>query len=192
MKRRRPKDKARRRRTERREKRRRSSSTPRPAPVTDESEYELPAIPGVRIDPPERERCFESIHVGESFRRVADPYRALGVDPAAGSSPEEIRAAWCRAIELHPPEREPERAREVTAARDRLLAPERFVERRIGVLYPPDPAAHGLPVPAGPPAPAERLPARARLLGQLALYALLEEELRDEKPPLPRQGELPF
>jgi len=154
--------------------------------------YEVPAVPGVRVDPPERERCFEPIHVGEGFRRVDDPYRALGLDPAAGSTPEEIRAAWLRAIELHPPEREPERARELTAARDRLLAPERFVERRIGVLYPPDPAAHGLPGPAGAPPPAERLPARARLLGQLALYAFLEEELREGRPTLPKQGELPF
>ncbi|MEW6071464.1 MAG: hypothetical protein AB1726_02570 [Planctomycetota bacterium] len=188
MARRKEKDRARRRRAERKRKRGPSRSPGAIARAfgVRSSEEALP------LDPPAPERCFAPVHVEAGLRRVADPRLVLGLDPAAPLSPAEVRAAWRRGVEAHPPEAEPDLARALTAARDRLLAPERSIERRLGVLRAPDPAAYGLPVDAAPALAPDGLDARVRLLGQLALYALLEEELGGEKGASPGQMELPF
>lgn len=145
------------------------------------------------LEPPGLSRCHPPIDVELGPRRVPDPYVELDLDPDAAHTPEDIRTAWRRAIERHPPEREAEKARALTAARDRLIAPEKVFERKLGRLHAPDPEAFGLPVER-PPAPEEgKLGSRARLLGQLALYAILEEELAEEGPTRKeRQQELPF
>ena len=149
-------------------------------------------IPG-SLDRPEFARDTPPIHVEHGLRRVPDPYLELGLEPDGAHTTEDVQAAWRRAIERHPPEREPEIARALTTARDRLLAPDKVIERRLGVLYPPDPEAYGLPTEAGPRTSSDRLSSRTRLLGQLVLYALLEEELSGEKPERREtQTELPF
>jgi hypothetical protein len=185
-------DRARRRRERRKDKRREarreqqresSSST-----LTPFREQDFP------VDPPDLQRCFPAVHLDPSLRRIPDPLALLGLDPRAPHTADEIRSAWRAQIERHPPEREPERARELTAARDRLLAPERVLERRLGTLHAPDPRAYGLPVgPTEPTKSSTKATSRARLLGQLVLYALLEEELADRNPSTgPRQDALPF
>lgn len=183
-------DQARAKRAARRRKRR--QARPARSGASEPAEYEVPPPSAHSLVPPDLARCFPPVHIGEGLRRVPDPYALLGLDPSEAPDPARIRAAWHRALERHPPEREPEIARSLTAARDRLLAPERVIERLFGVLHPPDPAAHGLPVETIPSAPPHQLPSRTRLLGQLALYALLEKEFRNDAPPPPAQRELPF
>ncbi len=188
-------DRARRRRERRKEKRRetsrgeqREASSRSSSTLTPFRQHDLP------IDPPARERCFPPVHVDPALRRIPDPHALLGLDPHAPHTADEIRSTWRTKIELHPPEREPDLARDLTAARDRLLAPERILERRLGTLHAPDPRAYGLPIElATPTKSSPKVPSRARLLGQLVLYALLEDELTDRKPSTePRQDSLPF
>ena len=179
-------DKKRREREKRRGKRHRS-------PRGEDHARARARVTRAEIDPPDLERCAPPIHVDTGLHRVPDPYELLGLDPLASPTTDDVRRAWQRAIERHAPERAPEKARALTAARDRLLAPERFLERRLGVLHPPDPAAHGLPVEPLAVQRSERLPARTRLLGQLVLYALLEDELSGHRrASRPRQTDLPF
>ena len=144
------------------------------------------------LAPPDLARCYPPIHVEQGARRVPDPWLQLGLESDGAHTLEEVREAWRRAIEQHPPEREPEIARALTDARDRLLAPEMVIERRLGVLRSPDPKAYGLPVESRPKSPGGQLGSWPRLLGQLCLYALLEEELTEGGPKRSVQEELPF
>ena len=127
------------------------------------------------------ERCRPPVHVTASLVRVRDPLEVLGLDPTRRASREEVLASFRAAIDAHPPEREPEVARELIEARDRLARPERVLERELGVLYPPDPASYGLAAlataRAGEPKVEATLPSHPRLLASLVLYALLEAEL---------------
>jgi len=109
------------------------------------------------------------ITIDATGKPVNDPYAELGVPRDADE--QTILAAWRARIVEQPPERDPEGARRLLEARERLLDPTRVIERALGTLHVPDPTAFGLSAPAGP---AEVLTTRERLVGQLALYALLE------------------
>lgn len=140
-----------------------------PAPAAHESVPRLPSL-----DPPEPRRCLPAITIDATGKAVEDPYTVLGV-PHDADAPT-ILAAWRAGVVERPPERDPEGARRLLEARERLLDPARVIERELGTLHVPDPAAFGLPTPAGPP---EVLAPRERLVGQLALYVLLEATERD-------------
>lgn len=127
------------------------------------------------IDPPAPERSAPPIHLDAAGRVVDDPYAVLGVD--RGADEEAILAAWRRKILEHPPERDPEGARRLQEARARLLDPSKVIERELGAIHIPDPAAYGLE--SSRARADEKLPALTRAVGQLALYALLEELLAD-------------
>ncbi len=119
--------------------------------------------------------CHPPIHVGADRTIVADPFTVLGLPP--GATPEAIQTAWRNAMLEYPPEQHPDKATTLRQARDRLLAPERFIERELGVLHVPRPEAFNLSVSTEAP---EKLDALGRLLGQAALYALVEEALWGE------------
>lgn len=135
------------------------------------------AVPGI-------EGCHPAVHVTASLVRVRDPLEVLGLDPTRRASREEVLAAFQKAIDAHPPEREPEVARELIEARDRLTRPERVLERELGVLYPPNPAHYGLAAVAAAAVGEQKvdpmLPSHPRLLASLVLYTLLEAELDAE------------
>lgn len=67
--------------------------------------------------------------------RAIDPYETLGVGREAGD--EEIKRAYFRLVREHPPEREPERFREVRAAYDRIRTAERRSATNLFLLQPP-------------------------------------------------------
>lgn len=160
---------AERRRQQKRGERNARKAAPRgPAPVVDAS-VRLPPL-----DPGDPQRCFPAIHVDRAGRVVGDPHVVL--DVPVGADEETVRAAWRAKILDRPPERDPEGARRLLDARERLLDPNRILERELGVLHVPMPEAFGLPPTKST---AERLPAHDRLVGQLALYALLEAMERD-------------
>jgi hypothetical protein len=175
-------DRARRRREEKRAQRAQRSSSAgssghRPESVTSVSSQTMSPYGAVRAI----ERCHPPVHVTSSLVRIRDPLEVLGLDPTRRASREEVLAAFRAAIEAHPPEREPEVARELIEARDRLARPERVLERELGVLYAPNPAHYGLATAAtaaaAEPKAASLLPSHARLLASLVLYTLLEAEL---------------
>lgn len=123
------------------------------------------------LHPPLPERCLPPVYVRGDGVAVPDPRRELGL-PEGPITPDEVRAAWRQALLDRPPERDPRGAELAREARDRLLNPDQLLDRELGVLHVPDPRAWGLI--AEPPSP---LTSEARLLGQLALYCLVEEEL---------------
>lgn len=127
------------------------------------------------IDPPEPARCLPAVHLDAAGKVVPDPYTELGVPRDAND--EAVLAAFQTHILERPPERDPEGARRLLDARERLLGEEHLLERSLGVLHVPDPAAFGLPTP---PSDESLLPVRERIVGQLALYALLEASLHDD------------
>lgn len=156
--------------------------------------YETSALGAV----PGAERCQAPIYLTPRMQPTADPLATLGLDPARRPTRAEIEAAYRTALAAHPPEREPEAARDILDARERLTRPSRILERELGVLYVPDPRRYDLPCEAPPkpkPEPAKRkaspapaalaadepegalAPSRPRLLASLALYALVEDEL---------------
>jgi hypothetical protein len=120
------------------------------------------------IDPPEPQRCLPAVTLDATGKSVDDPYALLGVTRDADEPA--IMAAWRARIVECPPERDPEGARRLLEARQRLLDPARVIERELGALHVPDPDQFGLPAPET----GVMLSARDRLVGQLALYALLE------------------
>lgn len=133
-------------------------------------------------DVPGFDLCREPLHYGKELAPTANPLVTLGLDPTRRATEGEVRAAFQRLIAEHPPERSPEVARAAIDARDRLLRPERALERELGVVYVPDPAKYGLASQAGEgaaasPAAPKVLPSEGRLMASLALYALLEAEL---------------
>jgi hypothetical protein len=125
------------------------------------------------LHPPAPDRCRPPVRVDAEGRRVPDPCALLGLDPTE-RDPERIRAAWREAMIQVSAEQDPAGALALRAARDLLLDPAQLDARELGVLHAPDPARWGLPLPA---AHGRTLSQEARLLGQLALYAMLEEEL---------------
>jgi hypothetical protein len=173
----------------------------------------LPRVPGRRpplaIPPhevsaygnvPGIDRCHPPVHVSRECLPVPDPIAVLGLDPKRRHAPEEVAAAARAALLAHPPEREPEAARDILDARDRLVRQERVLERELGALYVPRPAAFDLPtdppprqapqpkpvkltgleVPSEPEPAGVLAPSYPRLLASLALYALLAEELEGQ------------
>lgn len=128
------------------------------------------SLPEAPLVPPRPERC-RRVRVGPEGR-VEDPWEVLGLDPGE-RDPERIRASWREAALAHAPERDPDGARRVREARDLLLDPKRFLERELGELHVPDPAAWELPVAAA----SSQLDPRARLAAQALLYILVEDEL---------------
>lgn len=155
---------AERRRQQKRGERNARKTAPRgPAPLADAG-VRLPPL-----DPGDPRRCFPAIHVDLAGRVVDDPRATL--DVPVGADEDTIRAAWRAKLLDRPPERDPEGARRLLDARERLLDPKRILERELGVLHVPMPEAFGLPPTKST---TERLPAHDRLVGQLALYALLE------------------
>jgi hypothetical protein len=122
------------------------------------------------------------VYVTSRLVHVRDPLEVLGLDTQRRASHADVHAAFRAKIDAHPPEREPEVAREVIEARDRLLRPERAIDRELGVLYPPDPAQYGLGAAlatAEAPRVEATLPCYPRLVASLVLYALLEAELEE-------------
>lgn len=133
-----------------------------------------PREPGVvdrlpSIDPPDPQRCLPAVFLDATGKAVEDPWAELGVPRDADEAA--ITAAWKARIVERPPERDPEGARRLLEARERLLDPSRVIERELGSTHVPDPDAFGLP--SAEPA-VDMLSVRERLVGQLALYALLE------------------
>lgn len=66
-----------------------------------------------------------------------DPYAVLGIERKATAG--EIKAAYFSMVRAHPPEREPDRFKQVRAAYERLRDPERRVESDMLLLveWPP-------------------------------------------------------
>lgn len=126
--------------------------------------------------PPSPHSCLPPVFI-DARGAVPDPWATLDL-PTGTLDPEGVRAAFLTAVQARPPEADPRGAQRLREARDRLIEPERLLDRELGVLHLPDPAAHALPPPvanaAGP------LPPEARLIGQLALYTLVEEALWTE------------
>lgn len=75
---------------------------------------------------------------------LADPYATLGVDRSADD--EAIKRAYFARVREHPPEREPDRFREIRAAYDAIRTPDRRQRTNLFLLQPP------------PPLPARRAP----------------------------------
>ncbi len=118
--------------------------------------------------------CYPPVFVSADRSVVADPLALLGL--SSDPTPEAVREAWREAMLSHPPEQHPEKAAALRKARDRLLDPERLIERELGVLHVPRPEAFGLPADVEDD---DHLDALGRLMGQAMLYALVEEELWD-------------
>lgn len=134
--------------------------------------------PGGRVAAPDPRTLRPPVHFTADGERIDAPEQVLGL--AAGNrDPAQVRAAWTKRLREHPPEQDPEGARRLREARDRLLDPKRLIERELGVLRVPDAQAWGLPT--SPLAEdAGLLDAQARLLGQAALYVLVEDALMRE------------
>lgn len=141
-------------------------------------EFDLPSavhLPEARLTPPRPERLLPAVYVDAQGEVVPDPREVLSLPPGPVDA-EAVRAAWLAATRARPPERDPEGARRVREARDRLIAPERWLERELGVLQVPNADAWGLA--AAPPQTAGgRLDAEGRLAGMAVLYALVEDAL---------------
>ncbi len=65
----------------------------------------------------------------------ADPYQVLGISRRAGD--EDIKRAYFALVRQHPPEREPEKFREIRAAFDMLRSQERRARTDLFLLQPP-------------------------------------------------------
>lgn len=125
---------------------------------------------------PDTSRCHPPVHFDAAGHVLEDARALLGL--GAGPLTEaEIREAWRKKLIEHPPEQDPEGARKVREARDRLLDPERVFERLLGELRVPDAAAYGLSDAALAAQDDGTMDAMARLGGQAMLYALVEDAL---------------
>jgi len=124
------------------------------------------------------------VWVGAGGMRLADPFIALGLDPAAPVTKETVKSAFRAALAAAPPEQHAERTRQLVEARDLLLQPKQVLTRLVGDLRVPN-AKHFVPGHEPLPAPKARhgaavktdWSARSRLVAILTLYALLEAEL---------------
>jgi hypothetical protein len=133
-----------------------------------------PVEPAWPLRPPALDRASAPIYVAADGTVVPDSHVLLGLNHEV-TDPERVREAFRVAILARPPERDPRGAEQLREARDRLTLPDRLLDRELGVLYVPEPEAWGLPSPL-PEQPGVLRP-EARLLGQLALYCLVEEAL---------------
>lgn len=118
------------------------------------------------------EGCLPPVFLDSSGGVIQDPRARLGLAPGPCTE-SDIRGAWRRTLLACPPEQDPEGARLAREARDRLIDPERFLERELGVLHVPSPTAAEAPTSAF-------LDRGARLAGMAVLYTLVEEELWPE------------
>jgi hypothetical protein len=134
-------------------------------------------FPDPPLTPPRHDRLQDPVHFDRTGQTIESPRALLGLD-AGERDPERIRAAWLEKLRLNPPEQDPEGARRLRDARDLLLDPQRWIERELGVVAVPDARAWGLPEPSERPVD-DRLDCEGRLLGQLVMYALLEDTLLD-------------
>lgn len=129
------------------------------------------------LTPPALDRCRPPVFIDHHGRAQDDPRAVLGL----GDGPlneDLVRARFREGLLTHLPESDPAGAERVRRARDRLLDPDQLLVRELGVLHVPDAAAWSLELPVQS---ADRgLRADARLLGQLALYTLVEEALWNE------------
>lgn len=64
-----------------------------------------------------------------------DPYAVLGLERSAGS--DEIRRAYFGLVREHPPERHPEKFKQIRAAYERINTPERRARTDLFLLQPP-------------------------------------------------------
>lgn len=152
----------------RKQKRKGISSAPRAAEgVSDEFPEDL--------EPPEAQRCLPPIFVDRNRAIIPDPRSTLGLATNRTPTEAEVRDGWRKTLMDHPPEQDPEGARLAREARDRLLNPDYFLERELGVLHVPDPRQWPLPAPEPP-----RLDATRRLTAETLLYALVEDALWDQ------------
>ena len=135
---------------------------------------EAPIQPDLPLRPPAPERAWPPVFVAADGTAVPDSHALLGLAPEV-TAPDAVREAFRVAILATPPERDPAGAERLREARDRLILPDRLLDRELGVLHVPSPEAWGLPSPL--PEPPGVLRPEARLLGQLALYTLVEEAL---------------
>jgi len=150
------------------------------------------AVPAALLGPCRKQRCLPPLHVDRHGRPVPDPWQSLGLQPRDGSVPhDEVRAAYRQRLLAAPPESDPQRARLLREARDRLCDPRQVLDRELGVLHLPDPQAWDLPGEDESSAEDGLLPAADRIVGQLFLYALLEDRL-GQHAPVAMQTELPF
>lgn len=133
-----------------------------------------PQAPVRAIDPPLPERLRPPVYVDAQGHPIPDPFETLGI-PRGTTDESTIRAAFREETIAHPPEQEPERARQIREARDRLIEAPRFLEREALELRVPDPDAWQLGE-----TPKPRVDTWARLMGQAALYALVEDALSSE------------
>src|SRR5690606_26375107 len=122
---------------------------------------------------PSADGC-RQIFVDARGAATPDPWSLLGLSPQAQIDEDTVRAAWVRQLEAHPPEQDPEGARLLREARDRLLSVDHLYERKFGLLTLPEVEPLDLPAPRQTDEDASRLPARARILGQLVVYAIVE------------------
>jgi len=132
---------------------------------------------------PHPERCLPPVYVANGGQVIEDPRTVLGL-PTGPLDEQTVRAAWRQALVAHPPEQDPDGARRIHEARDRLVDPKEWLARQLGVLHVPDPEAWDLSSTDPPEATTDRLDAKTRLLGEAVLYALLEAEL-DHNPQEP-------
>lgn len=153
---------------------RRAEAQQRRQAVTGGATKALTAAPKP-FDPPRPATLGPPVYVTASGETIPDPHTTLGLTPGE-RDPEVIRRAWRQALIDHPPEQDPEGSRLVREARDRLLEPTRLIEREVGVLRAPDPAAWRLPTEPPPP-PKRQISLMDRMTGQAVLYALVEDEL---------------
>ena len=153
--------------------RRRHSAPAGPGP----ERTRAPHLPDARLAPPRPERLAAPVYVDAKGEVVPDPWALLGLSPGAIDEAT-VRTAWLAATRASPPERDPDGARRAREARDRLVDPERWLERELGVLRAPDADAWGL-ADTPPGAAGGRLDAEGRLAAAAVLYALVEDAIEE-------------
>lgn len=176
-------DKQRQKAKQRREHRKAAGDRPSEAPVRSRAPVApAPFTPRIPLDPPVPERCLAPGYLDAAGRSTDDPYAVLGLPPGERAEPV-VQEAWKRNLRAHPPERDPEGARRALEARQRLTDPTRVVERELGVVHLPDPAAWGFAAEAAEASTGStRLSSAERLVGQALLYALLEDHIQGLAP----------
>ena len=127
--------------------------------------------------PPQPERATQ-VHLDANLGVMPTPQDVLGLP--SGASESDVREAFRRLLQDHPPESDPEGAARLREARDQLMDPSRALHRVLGTLHVPDPEAWDLPDARAADPERDGLTPEARLLGQVALYALVEDALWDE------------
>lgn len=123
------------------------------------------------------ERLAPGVFLDRRGAPLPDPFATLGLARTATRA--QVEEAWRQEVRRHPPEADPDGFRQVQEARSLLLDPARVVERRALFVRPPDPVAWKLPVELPEeegPAP-DLLAEDARILAQLVVHALIEEEV---------------